>query len=221
MEKLVLLMLMLATCYATPKDLSGKVFVFPRETTTDYVKLLTSQTQFSAVTVCLKFLTDLKRNVGLFSLATVGHSNDFVLFRMNDVIEVTARDVSVNFLSLPLTPNTWHSLCSTWSSANGLAQLWLDGKPSIKRFISEQPITGTPISILGQEQDSYGGGFDSDQSFVGVISRMHMWNYALSPAEIKRYVNNGNFSPGNVFNWRALEYEIYGKVLVDEEPDDM
>ncbi|XP_023117615.2 C-reactive protein-like [Amphiprion ocellaris] len=219
MEKLVLSMLMLAACYAIPRDLSGKVFVFPKATSTDHVKLFTSKKEFDAVTVCLKFLTDLKRDIGLFSLATDDYSNDFLLFRRDDMIEVHVRDVSTEFLSLPLTPNTWHSLCSTWHSDNGLAQLWLDGKPSIKRFVSGRTITGKPITILGQEQDSYGGGFDAGQLFVGMISQVHMWDYTLSPVEIKRYVNDGNFTSGNVFNWGALEYEILGKVIVDEEPD--
>lgn len=116
-------------------------------------------------------------------------------------------------------PNNWHSLCATWRSDNGLAQLWVNGKPTVKRFIhARQAISGASISILGQEQDSYGGGFDAKQSFIGMISRLHMWNYILSDKEIKRYVDNQNFTPGNVFNWRALEYSITGHIIVDEEP---
>ncbi|XP_054637572.1 C-reactive protein-like isoform X2 [Dunckerocampus dactyliophorus] len=220
MEKLFLLMVMLATCCAAPTDLSDKVFVFPKETNTDHVKLLTSKTSFDAVTVCLRFFTDLTRNYGLFSLATVAHSNDFLLFKRdtNDVMSVQARGGSTNFLSLSFPPNSWHSMCATWNSQNGVAQLWVDGKQTIKRFIhSGQPISGKPITILGQEQDTYGGGFDAGQSFIGMISRLHMWDYVLSAAEIQRYVEDANFSPGNVFNWRALDYEIVGNVLVEEE----
>ncbi|XP_077432117.1 C-reactive protein-like [Vanacampus margaritifer] len=222
MEKLLVLMVMLATCCAhnITVDLSGKVFVFPGATTNDHVNLMTSKTPFSAVTVCLRFLTDLRRNYALFSLATPTISNDFLIFKPNkdNVIRIHARNGGADFLSVSFPPNSWHTLCVTWNSVNGISQLWLDGKPTIKRFIhSGQPISGKPSVILGQEQDKYGGGFDVSQSFIGMISRLHMWDYVLSPYEIRRYEQDTNFTPGNVFNWRALDFEVVGKVLVEDE----
>ncbi|XP_030248717.1 serum amyloid P-component-like [Sparus aurata] len=223
MEKLLLLMVMFATCCATPKDLSGKVFVFPRESNRDHVKLLTSQNKFSFLTTCLRFQTDLTRNYGLFSLATPTHSNEFVLFKTGsgDVMRMHARDGGTDFLSLSLSPGTWHSMCATWRSDNGLAQLWVNGKATIKRFIQTGAITGAPITILGQEQDSYGGGFDATQSFIGMISKVHMWNYVLTAADIKRYMDGQHITPGNVFNWGSLDFEITGQVLVEEESEVM
>ncbi|XP_077432118.1 serum amyloid P-component-like [Vanacampus margaritifer] len=220
MEKLFVLMVMLASCCAETKDLSGKVLVFPRETAKDHVKLMTPKTSFTAVTVCFRFITDLTRNYALLSLATPAISNDFVLFKINtnDVIRTHARDGGTDFMALSFPPNSWHTMCSTWSSENGISQLWVDGKPTIKRFIhSGQPITGKPITILGQEQDTYGGGFDATQSFVGMISRFHMWDHVISPSEIQRYEEDSNFTPGNVFNWRALDFQIVGNILVEEE----
>lgn len=170
-----------------------------------------------------RFHTDLTRNYALFSLSTPKHDNDFVLFKVNSegVIRVHVRDGGTDFLSLSLPPNTWHSMCATWRSDNGLAQLWVDGKATIKRFIQTEAITGAPITILGQEQDSYGGGFDANQSFIGMITEVHMWDYVLTAADIKRYMNNKHFTPGNVFNWAHLEYEITGQVLVEEESEVM
>ncbi|XP_074540194.1 C-reactive protein-like [Halichoeres trimaculatus] len=219
MERLFIFMLMLATCCATPKDMTGKVFVFPKETPRIHVKLLTTRTEFHSVTVCMRFMTDLSRNYGLFSLATPSFSNAFVLFKTDDDdnIRMHALDGGTDFLSLSFPPNTWHSICATWNSENGLAQLWMDGKPSIKRFIKTGPITGPPITILGQEQDSYGGGFDSYQSFIGMITNLHMWDYVLSNAEINNYVENKPFTPGNVFNWRALEFEKEWELYVEDE----
>ncbi|XP_071385299.1 serum amyloid P-component-like [Centroberyx affinis] len=222
MEKFLLLMVMFATCYAAPQDLSGKVFVFPRETNTAHVKLLTSSSSFISVTACLRFFTDLSREYSLLSLATPSHNNDFLLLKINseDVIGIWARDGSTIFLAVSLERNTWHSLCATWTSDTGVAQLWVDGKPTVKRFIhSGQPITGAPVTILGQEQDSYGGGFDAKQSFIGMLSDVHMWDYVLSPSEIQRYMNDMNFTPGNIFNWRALEFQITGQILVEENQE--
>ena len=66
-----------------------------------------------------------------------------------------------------------------------------------------------------QEQDRMGGDFDADQSFVGMMSDVHMWNYVLSPCEIQRFMDDVNFSPGNVLNWRALDFETVGKVVLE------
>ncbi|XP_042346648.1 C-reactive protein-like [Plectropomus leopardus] len=223
MKRLILLMVMFATCCAKPEDLSGKVFVFPKETKTDHVKLQTSQTEFSSVTACLRFQTDLTRNYGLFSLATTAHSNAFLLFKREsvDVIDVEARDGKADFGSLSFPRNTWHSVCATWRSDNGVAQVWMDGKATIKRFIRTRAITGAPITILGQEQDAYGGNFDEAQSFIGMITDVHMWDQVLPASEIKRYMAYKHFTPGNVFNWGALEYDITGDILVEEESEVM
>ncbi|KAM3592594.1 uncharacterized protein V6R79_021783 [Siganus canaliculatus] len=121
---------------------------------------------------------------------------------------------SVTFGGQDYMPNVWHSICATWDSKTGVAQLWLDGKPSVRKFVGSSSIT-EPIVILGQDQDSYGGSFEQRQSFIGMISDVHMWHYALSPCEIQHYVN-GDFSPGNVLNWRRLEFQISGRVLVEE-----
>ncbi|XP_071385303.1 C-reactive protein-like [Centroberyx affinis] len=222
MEKLSLLMVMFATCYAAPQDLSGKEFVFPKETNTAHVKLLTNKNKFNSVTACLRFFTDLSRDYSLFSLATPSHSNDFLIFIMNskDEIEVSALNKHTNFLAVSLERNASHSLCATWTSKTGVAQLWVDGKPTVKRFIySGQPITGRPITILGQDQDSHGGRFDAKQSFIGMLSDVHMWDYVLSPSEIQLYMNDMNFTPGNVFNWKALEFQITGQILVEENQE--
>ncbi|KAM3873317.1 C-reactive protein-like [Diretmus argenteus] len=221
MEKFLLLMVMFATCCAVHQDLSGKVFIFPKETERAHVKLLTSKTEFKSVTVCLRFFTDLSRTYGLFSLATPGHSNDLTLMKINsDVIRVHARNGVNDFLGLSFPRNTWHSMCVTWGSESGLAQLWVDGKPTVKRFIhSGQPISGAPITTLGQEQDSYGGAFSAQQSFLGMLSEVHTWDYILSGCEIRRYMEDYNFTPGNVFNWRALEFNITGQVLVEDKQE--
>lgn len=156
-------------------------------------------------------------------MATPSHNNAFLIFKLNSVdhIRIEVEDTKSDFLSLSFPPNTWHSMCATWHSDNGLVQLWVDGKATIKRFIRTGTITGEPITILGQEQDSYGKGFDAAQSFIGLMTDVHMWDYVLSTSELKRYMDHVHFTAGNVFNWRALEYTITGQVLVEEQSEVM
>lgn len=71
--------------------------------------------------------------------------------------------------------------------------------------------------LTPQEQDSHGGGFDIKQSFVGMMSDVHMWDYVLSPCEIHNYMDDLNFTPGNLINWRALDFQIRDRVLIESK----
>uniref|UniRef100_A0A3P9CDG3 Reverse transcriptase domain-containing protein n=1 Tax=Maylandia zebra TaxID=106582 RepID=A0A3P9CDG3_9CICH len=106
----------------------------------------------------------------------------------------SALQTSSNSYRPGLHAESWQSICTTWDSESELVQLWLNGKPSIKKFIGGLVITD-PV-----EQDSHGGGFDINQCFVGMMSDVHL-----------------NFIPGNVINWRALEFEATGRVLVENK----
>ncbi|XP_021172136.2 C-reactive protein-like [Fundulus heteroclitus] len=212
----LLLFVMLTACAASPQDLSGKMFTFPQETNTASVKLNIATHNLDAVTVCLRFFTDLQRAHGLFSLATPSSHNGFLIFK-----ESTADTVGlyVNNKAVPYVVgyklNTWHSVCSTWDADSGLGQLWFNGQPLARKFLSKSQIS-KPIVVLGQEQDSYAGSFDTKQSFTGMMADVHMWNYVLSPCEIQNYVDNLIFTPGNVLNWEALTFDVTGRVLIEE-----
>ncbi|XP_061582282.1 C-reactive protein-like [Cololabis saira] len=211
-----LLLAMLVVCASALEDLSGKMFTFPAETNFNHVKLITTKQNFGTVTVCHRSITDLKRDHSLFSLATPSSANDFLIFWDEGKQEVAPhiRNKRVGFGGFDYKPNTWHSICSTWDSKSGVVQVWVDGQPSIRRFISSgSNISGQPSIILGQEQDSHGSRFDTTQSFVGMMSDVHMWDYTLSSCEIQNYMNSQSFTPGNVLNWRALDYKIVGNVL--------
>lgn len=167
-----------------------------------------------------RFKTDLSRAYSLLSVATPKVFNDFLLYKLDTLaIRFHARDGQSDFQSLPLPPNVWHTLCSTWNSENGLAQLWLNGSPTIKRFIKTGKITGTLSVILGQEQDTFGGGYDENQSFVGMLGNFHLWDHVLPASEIRQYMNGMHFTPGNVFNWKDLQYELSGNVFIENVAD--
>ncbi|CAJ1069187.1 C-reactive protein-like [Xyrichtys novacula] len=181
---LLLLLVMLTACAALPQDMSGKMFTFPQESKTAYVRLTTPRQSLSAVTLCLRTFTDLDRGHAPFSLATPGVANAFVIFGSAKDNEVTmsVRNKEVRFRELGYKTNTWHSFCSTWDSGSGVGQIWLDGKPSSRKYInSGSNITGLINIVLGQDQDEHGGRFNAKQSFVGMMSDVHMWDYTLSP----------------------------------------
>uniref|UniRef100_A0A3P9IEK7 Pentraxin family member n=1 Tax=Oryzias latipes TaxID=8090 RepID=A0A3P9IEK7_ORYLA len=155
----------------------------PQPTNTAHVRLNPTKQGYSAITVCHRSVTDLKRDHVLFSLSTPTYDNGFLTFwqNQNQEIQSYVGTGSVAYGGWDYKPNTWHSICTTWDSVTGLVQIWFDGKPSIRKFVHSGAITQTVIVLLGQDQDSHGGRFDINQSFVGMMSDVHMWDYTLSP----------------------------------------
>ncbi|KAM9310010.1 serum amyloid P-component-like [Pholidichthys leucotaenia] len=214
--ELLLLLLMLTSCAAIPQNLSGKMFVFPEQTNTAHVRLIAPSKPLSAATVCFRSITDLSREHSLFSMATPAADNVLLIFKAKeqDTFFFYTHNNQAIFGGQDYKVNEWQSICGTWDGSSGLVQLFKDGKHSVKKLGGKSTISN-PTIILGQDQDAVGGRFEAEQSFVGMMSDVHMWDYKLSDCEIKRYMEEVNFTPGNVLNWHALDFQITGKVLID------
>ncbi|XP_027866396.1 serum amyloid P-component-like isoform X2 [Xiphophorus couchianus] len=214
---MLLLLLLVASCAAIPQNVSEKMFTFPQETNTAHVRLTTSRQNLQAVTVCFRFFTDLTREYALFSLAVPSFDNGLLFYKNLNSFSVSVKNAEPIFEGLDFKLNKWHSVCGTWSAASGLVQLWLNGEPSSRKLSSTSNINGPIIIALGQEQDSHGGGFNAKQSFVGMMSDLHMWDYTLSPYEIRKYMNGRGYAKGNVLNWNSLDFQIIGRVLIENK----
>ncbi|KXJ04221.1 C-reactive protein 3.3 [Exaiptasia diaphana] len=67
--------------------------------------------------------------------------------------------------------------------------------------------------ILGQDADSYLGGYDSNQALQGTLSMVNMWDKELSSAEIAAiYSSKCSSSHGNVVKWDDLVKKRFGQV---------
>ncbi|CAL9705823.1 unnamed protein product [Knipowitschia caucasica] len=216
----IVLSMLIGTAASIPRDMSEKMLVFPQQTNTAHVRLTTTKQNLGAVTVCMRYFTDLTRDVSLFSLATPTHDNDFLLFKMapRDVIRAYVKNVAIDYKGQDFQLNKWQSVCGTWDAASGLVQVWLDGKPSSLKFGSTSNISGAMIIVLGQDQDAHGGGFDINQSFVGMITDVHMWDHVLPACHIDSYSKKFNFPSGNVLNWNSIEFQTVGSVLIKQKP---
>lgn len=219
MEKLLycfLIMISLSQAFDN-EDVSKKAFVFPKESATSYVSLeALSNKSLDAFTVCLNILTDLSttRSFSIFSYATEQNTNDILIFWTKDEgysVSVGGYEVVFKASEIPEVPTY---ICVSWESATGIVELWVDGKPKVRKSLQKGYSVGPNASIiLGQEQDSYGGGFDENQSFVGDIGDVDMWDHALSPQHIRQVHAGEAFSP-NVLNWQGLQYKAQGEVFV-------
>ncbi|XP_062375451.1 serum amyloid P-component-like [Sardina pilchardus] len=221
MKILALLLSYFLASLAEKQDLSGKMFTFPEESDTAHVILIPNLSKsLTAVTVCLRFFSDLTRAQSLFSFATPASSNGFLLYKQaNGVYEIDKNDKFQLFRALGDYPNQWNSVCATWNSQTGIAQIWVNGKQSTRKGIGQGgDISGAPSIILGQEQDSYGGKFDKTQSFVGMLTDINMWDSVLPHPEIASYMNRvPKKTDGNVINWKSIDFTIKGYVIVENQ----
>ncbi|KAG8430285.1 hypothetical protein GDO86_018065 [Hymenochirus boettgeri] len=214
MEKMLMLVLFLISAVEirSQEDMNDKVFVFSETSTKSYVRLIPeSDGPYAALTICLKFYTELARGYSLFSLATTSKENDFLLFYNhpnNFSVSIGNEDL---YFSMERRVE-WTTLCVAWNSTSGELDLWINGNLKPRRiFRKGYTVNAKPIIIIGQEQDNYGGKFDASQSFVGEISDIHMWDTFMDPANID---TSCNCDYRAIINWNNLKYELNGNVFV-------
>lgn len=118
-----------------------------------------------------------------------------VLFVFRSETKVTASD------------GVWHHICVSWESASGLWTLYKDGdvKREVENFQKGYSIKDRGTLVLGQEQDSVGGGFETVQSFQGMLSNVNIWDRAFTSTKVKEMSKScllDEDNEGNVYKWR-------------------
>lgn len=116
------------------------------------------------------------------------------------------------FRGLPDILNQWTAVCASWNSQTGIAQLWVNGKPSTRKGVNRgSNISGAPNIILGRDQAPY-----DRKYFTGMIMDVHMWD-SVSFHEIELFMHySSQETNGNVINWRSLDYTTEGYVIVED-----
>jgi hypothetical protein len=126
----------------------------------------------------------------------------------------TMRGASSDFATF-----TWLHTCFTWSSVTEYEELYLNGQ----RLSSELTPTGSKFPtngtlVLGQEQDTPGGGFALEQAFGGEIYRLQILKRKLSAEEVGDMYEGGvcDYPPPSedvVLDWEDfLDAKRFGKV---------
>ena len=132
-----------------------------------------------------------RTDVGLVSYASSANANDF-LIGGGAVNLAFYRGAS--FLDLTTWTNvadgTWKQIVRTSNRTTGEEILYINGV----RINSGTLSAGTLITsggslVLGQDQDSIGGGFSGGQSLGGSISIFRMYNAILTPAQVAQNYN--------------------------------
>uniref|UniRef100_A0A3P9N426 Neuronal pentraxin 1 n=1 Tax=Poecilia reticulata TaxID=8081 RepID=A0A3P9N426_POERE len=187
---------------------------FPLRTNYMYAKAKRTLPEMYSFSVCLWIKSSASPGLGTpFSYAVPGQANELVLIEWgNNPMEFLIND-KVAKLPFSINDGKWHHLCITWTIRDGIWEAFQDG---VKQGHGENlapyhPIKADGVLVLGQEQDSLGGGFDATQAYVGELAHLNIWNRKLSATEIANLANcNSKAFVGNVFSWTESNIEIFG-----------
>lgn len=165
-------------------------------------------------TVCLRSYTELIRPYSLFSYATRSEDNEILLFKPRPgEYRVYVGGEFVAF-KVPEDPISWEHVCFGWESSTGILEFWMNGKPWPRKSLKQgYTIPNDTFILLGQEQDRYGGSFDSYNSFSGELTDFYMWEFLLSPFKM-RSAHQDLQLPHCTLGWKNLQYELKGEVVV-------
>ncbi|XP_069805736.1 jeltraxin-like [Dendropsophus ebraccatus] len=188
MRLLVLSFVFFCGCFSQE---GRNIILFPRQSATDHVILKPIvEKQWEQLTVCLRSYTEISRVHSLFSIAMPGTGKDNTFLIYQEPPNYCSIYINQEQIRFRVDPEVldWKHTCVTWDSSTGLVQLWINGKRYPRRVTTTRSPIGPQMSIiLGQEQDSFGGNFDAEQSFVGEMCDVNMWDYVLPPEKITQY----------------------------------
>ncbi|XP_078279317.1 C-reactive protein-like [Rhinoraja longicauda] len=202
-------------------ELDGKSAIFRTKTATSFVRLNAADfSDLTAFTVCLRAASEETRGYSLFSYAVSKSNNELMIWQKSNVqIDLYLGNVVASF-SLPKMDASLRHICVSWVSQTGDITVWVNGRRSLRKVGGKGRIVKRNGQfIIGQEQDSVGGGFDIKQSFVGEMTDVNMWDFVLTSNEIE-LISQGCYSAGgNIINWGSTSFTSRGNVIIEGNND--
>ncbi|XP_077179526.1 serum amyloid P-component-like [Paroedura picta] len=199
-------------------SLDEKVFVFPMPSTNSYVLLKPQLPErLHQFTVCLRFYTDMTRELSLLSCSSKREHNEILILKHSPMVYhlyVGGKSVSYTLSGNTELGRHWENICMAWNSTTGIVQFWVNGLALPRKGLSKGYVLKTDlIMMLGQDQDTYGGSLDEQQSFVGEMAEVYLWDTVLSPEQLKKIWSEK--VPNALVDWTALNFEIKGYVVLE------
>uniref|UniRef100_A0A8C1JVU7 Sushi, von Willebrand factor type A, EGF and pentraxin domain-containing protein 1 n=1 Tax=Cyprinus carpio TaxID=7962 RepID=A0A8C1JVU7_CYPCA len=154
------------------------------------------------------------------SYAVEGSDNAFLLIDYNGwVLYINGKERITDCPAV--NDGLWHHIGVSWRSKDGDWRVYIDGIPSDggKGLSVGTTIPGGGALVLGQDQDQRGDGFNPVESFVGTLSQLNIWNYVLTPQQIKSLASScpRDLQKGNVFAWPDFLGGVTGRVKTNSK----
>ena len=195
-------------CYAGAFNLDG--------TTNQYVSLdHAAFNNLSDFSLCLWFrLETLSSSIQtLFSGARAGADNNMLIYLSAAATSLLTwvNGVQTGNFSIGGTVNDglWHYLVWTRQVSDGTEVVYVDGTPLADGNGSTNTANVTLDAggaIVGQEQDSLGGGFAANQVWHGWIDEVMVYNKVLSQPEVTTLLSVGHSCQGSCYTAPVAAY---------------
>ena len=82
--------------------------------------------------------------------------------------------------------------------------MYLDGNAIKSLTLAAGKVIEQGVLVLGQDQDSYLGGYQEHQSFQGNLTSVNLWDKVLPSDEIAMLAKKCPSGEGNVIKWRDI-----------------
>lgn len=190
---------------------------FPTRTNYMYAVVKHHIPKLHAFTICM-WLRPAERGIGTpVSYAVPEQPNEVVLLQgLRTPTELLIND-KVAQLPLNITRGSWQHICVSWSQKGGSWQAYQGGtlRGEGHSLAAGHHIRPGGVLVLGQEQDTPGGGFDSTQAMVGELSQVGIWDRVLSSNQVASLARCGRVAQGGVALWTESKIEVYGGATKD------
>lgn len=166
-------------------------YLFPRRST-DYIRVKSPLAPINKLTICTWAKI---YGTGTFwgtivSYATPSDFNNFLIifdYKGNEKLYISALGEIKREIDHPLTKGPEHFICFAVDRSAGFLKVYYNGTMNRKiDFSNKDPIPSGGAFIIGQEQDSYLGGFELDQAIHGEIRNYMVWERVLTDKEIAK-----------------------------------
>lgn len=123
-----------------------------------------------------------------WSYAVSGYDNSHLLFdQSNLTLYVTTGNGSGYPSNISVADGRWRQIVTTSDRSSGVETLYVNGQQVYTdAIVAGSNFTSGGSMVIGQEQDSVGGGFNSAQAFAGKISAFMIYDRILSAVEVQR-----------------------------------
>ncbi|XP_069922625.1 adhesion G protein-coupled receptor D2 isoform X2 [Oryctolagus cuniculus] len=201
---------------------SAAALVFGERSAERAARLRTALPALAALTACAHVQWDATSSAAaaLFSLAAPALPNALQLRAFAEPGGVVRAALVVRGHHAPFraafrADGRWHHVCATWEQRGGSWVLFADGRlrAGARGLAAGRPVPPGGVLVLGQDQDSLGGGFSARDAFSGNLTDFHLWARALSPSQLRRAQACAPPPGGLLFRWDPAALDVTPALL--------
>ncbi|XP_048470824.1 carbonic anhydrase 6 [Rhincodon typus] len=191
-------------------------FHFSEDSLSSFVEIQTLRNMnLSSFTICMWVRTRDSQPRIILSYATEDSDNELVISVGFD----WGLWIGGHFVNMTLhfSPNEWVHYCVTWTSQSGAVEMWTNGLSGRIDYLKKGYVIKTGGTLLlGKDHDGIVGMLSD--AFIGDITTVNMWDYVLSPLEIRNLMEcRYRWKRGNVIGWGKSSTAVFGGVKLEED----